>query len=105
MFAEYALPRGGACGATVADWNERAHPARSPATTKGRTMGTVARITTITARSEKSFEDAIREGIARSNKTLRKVSGAWVKEQKVEVSDGTITAWHVVLEITFVLDD
>lgn len=68
-------------------------------------MGTVARITTITARSEKSFEEAVRDGIARSNQTLRNVSGAWVKEQKVEVSNGTITAWHVVLEVTFVLDD
>lgn len=68
-------------------------------------MGTVARITTITARSEKSFEDAIREGLSRSNQTLRNVSGAWVKEQKVEVSDGVIKAWHVVLEVTFVLDD
>lgn len=68
-------------------------------------MATVARVTTITSRSGKSFEDAIREGIARSNKTLRNVSGAWVKEQKVEVADGGITSWQVVLEVTFVLDD
>jgi flavin-binding protein dodecin len=33
------------------------------------------------------------------------VSGAWVKEQKVEVSGGKIVAWRVVLEVTFVLDD
>lgn len=68
-------------------------------------MTTVARVTTITCRSTKSFEDAIREGVARASKTLRNVSGAWVKEQKAEVSDGTITAWQVTLEVTFVLDD
>jgi flavin-binding protein dodecin len=45
------------------------------------------------------------EGIARSNKTLRNVSSAWVKEQKVEVADGTIAARLVTLEVTFVLDD
>jgi hypothetical protein len=68
-------------------------------------MTTVARVTTITARSTKSFEDAASEGVARANKTLRNVSGAWVKEQKIEVVDGAITAWQVTLEVTFVLDD
>jgi len=65
----------------------------------------VARVTTLSIRSDTSFEDAIASGIARANKTLRGVSGAWVKEQKVEVSDGAITSWEVVIEVTFVLDD
>lgn len=68
-------------------------------------MATVARVTTITSRSETSFEDAVREGVARANATLRNVSGAWVKEQKVDVSGGAIAAWQVTLEVTFVLDD
>lgn len=66
--------------------------------------GTVARITELSARSDTSFEDAIRIGVERAAETLRNVSGAWVKEQKVEVTDGVITAWQVVIEITFVLD-
>ncbi|TFC04868.1 dodecin family protein [Cryobacterium mannosilyticum] len=65
----------------------------------------VARVTTLSIRSDTSLEDAIASGIARANKTLRGVSGAWVKEQKVEVSDGAITSWEVVIEVTFVLDD
>lgn len=68
-------------------------------------MATVARVTTITARSETSFEDAVQVGIARSNETLRNVSGAWVKEQQVAVENGAIAAWQVTLEVTFVLDD
>ena len=68
-------------------------------------MTTVARVTTITARSTNSFEEAAREGVERANKTLRNVSGAWVKEQKMEVSGGAITAFQVTLEVTFVLDD
>ena len=66
---------------------------------------TVARITTISARSSESFDDAIREGVERAHSTLRNVSGAWVKEQKVECADGAITGFSVVLEVTFVLDD
>lgn len=68
-------------------------------------MSTVARITSISSRSETSFDDAVRGGIERASATLRNVSGAWVKEQKVDVTDGTITGYQVVLEITFVLDD
>lgn len=68
-------------------------------------MSSVARVTTITVRSETSFEDAVAAGVARASETLRNVSGAWVKEQKVEASDGRITAWSVTLEVTFVLDD
>ncbi|UWF77605.1 MULTISPECIES: dodecin family protein [Microbacterium] len=64
----------------------------------------VARVTTITARSTESFEAAIQEGVSRANETLRNVSGAWVKEQQVIVVDGGITEWQVTLEVTFVLD-
>ncbi|HEY9411154.1 MAG TPA: dodecin family protein [Jiangellaceae bacterium] len=66
--------------------------------------GSVARITHISARSDSSFEDAVRVGTDRANATLRNVTGAWVKEQKVEVSDGQIVGWRVVLEVTFILD-
>ena len=65
----------------------------------------VARVTTLSANSKTSFDDAIKEGITRASKTLRGVSGAWVKEQKVEIADGKVVAWHVVLEVTFVLED
>jgi len=67
-------------------------------------MGSVARITNLSARSEKSFDDAVAVGIQRANETLRNVTGAWVKDQKVEVSDGKITSYQVAMEVTFVLD-
>ncbi|MCH1883344.1 dodecin family protein [Agrococcus sp. ARC_14] len=68
-------------------------------------MASVARITTISARSEQSFEDAISQGIARANETLRGIEGAWVKDHVVNIKDGTITSWQVTMELTFVLDD
>jgi flavin-binding protein dodecin len=66
---------------------------------------TVARVTEISVSSPKSFEDAVSTGIDRAGKTLRKVSGAWVKEQKVVVADGKITGYNVNLLVTFVLED
>lgn len=67
-------------------------------------MGSVARVSTITARSETSFEDAIRVGIDRATQTLRNITGAWVKEQEVTIENGAISQWEVVLEVTFVLE-
>jgi flavin-binding protein dodecin len=67
-------------------------------------MATVAKVSTITARSETSFEDAIASGLARANKSLRNISGAWVKEQKVELDNGVVRAWQVTMEVTFVLE-
>jgi len=68
------------------------------------TMGSVARITQLSSRSETSFEDAVRGGIEKAATTLRNITGAWVKDQKVEVTDGRISAYQVVLEVTFVLE-
>jgi dodecin len=65
----------------------------------------VATVTEISAVSEKSFEDAIQQGIARANKTLRNVESAWVKDQNVMIEDGNIKGYKVNLEITFVLED
>lgn len=66
---------------------------------------TVAKITEIQASSPKSFDDAMKIGIARANKTLRNITGAWVKSQKVEVSEGKVTAYRVLLKVSFVLKD
>jgi dodecin len=65
----------------------------------------VARVTEISAISDTSFEDAIKEGIARATSTLRGVQGAWIKDMNVMISDGNITGYKVNLEITFVLED
>ncbi len=66
---------------------------------------TVAKITEIQASSKKSFEDAMTQGIARAHKTLRNLSGAWVKSQKVVIENGKITEYRVLLKVSFVLSD
>ena len=65
----------------------------------------VARVTELSCTSTDSFEDAIKQGIERANKTLRQVRSAWVKEQRVIVDrDGGIEFQANIL-VTFVLDD
>ena len=65
----------------------------------------VARITEIIAASDKGFDDAVEKGVERACKTLNKVQGAWVQDQKVTVKDGKIDEYRVTLKVTFVLDD
>ncbi len=65
----------------------------------------VARVIEITATSEKSFEDAIQQGVARAAKTIRQIKSAWVKEQEVQIKDQEIVSYRVNLMVTFVLED
>jgi dodecin len=64
----------------------------------------VAKVIEITSTSTKSFEDAIEKGIAKADKTLKNIEGAWIKEQKVKVTNGKIDAYRVNMLVTFVLD-
>lgn len=65
----------------------------------------VAKVTEISSSSSVSFDDAIKQGIERANKTLSQLKGAWVSEMKVDVDDGVITTYRVNLKVTFVLKD
>lgn len=65
----------------------------------------VAKVTEITSTSKKSFEDAINSGINRANKTLKNVTGAWIKSQKVDITKGKITDYRVNMKVTFILND
>jgi flavin-binding protein dodecin len=65
----------------------------------------VARVTEMIASSEKSFGDAVKVGVARACKTLKNVSGAWVKDQKVVIVKNKIVEYRVGLKVTFVLEE
>ena len=64
----------------------------------------VAKIIEISSTSTESFHDAVEKGIAKAMKSLSNVQGAWVKDQKVVVENGSITEYQVILKATFVLD-
>lgn len=65
----------------------------------------VARVTELSCTSTESFEEAVRQGIDRANKTLRQVRSVWIKEQRVNIArDGTLE-FQVNVLLTFVLED
>ena len=66
----------------------------------------VAKVSEIIASSPKSFDDALKVGVARAHKTLKNVKSAWIESQQVNLDDkGQILEYRVQLKITFVLDD
>lgn len=65
----------------------------------------VARVSELSVSSNKSFEDAIQQGIDRATKTLRNVRSAWIKEQSVSIENDRVSEYKVNMLITFVLDN
>ena len=66
----------------------------------------VAKVSEIIASSPKSFDDAIKAGVARAQKTLKNLKSAWVENQQIKLGeDGQIIEYRVQLKITFVLDE
>ena len=63
----------------------------------------VAKVIEVISKSKISFEDAIEQGVSRASETVKEVTGAWVKDQSVEVSNGKSVSYTVMLKITFVL--
>jgi flavin-binding protein dodecin len=70
----------------------------------GRRAIAVAHVVEISATSPQGFEDALRQGLERANRTLRGVTSAWIKEQRVKLQDGRIREYQVDIQVTFVLE-
>jgi dodecin len=65
----------------------------------------VAKVIEIIAGSKTSFEHAVETGVARATDTLHDVTGAWVKDQSVVVSNGKVTEYRVTMKVTFIMKD
>ena len=65
----------------------------------------VAKVSEISSSSTKSFEDAIASGLKRFSRTVEGVQEAWVHEQKVKLSGGSIAEYRVMMKVTFIVKD
>ena len=66
----------------------------------------IARVTEIKSSSTKSFDDAIKLGIARAQKTLTKVQSAWIENQEILLDKkGQIAEYRVQMKVTFILEE
>lgn len=65
----------------------------------------IAKNIEVSSTSTVSFEDAIKKGIAEVTGSLRNVKGAWIKEQKVDIDNGQISRFVVMMVVTFVIEN
>jgi len=63
----------------------------------------VAKVTEIISSSNKSFDDAVENGVKRASKTLKDVKSVWIKEQKAMINDGKISENRVTMKVSFIL--
>ena len=63
----------------------------------------IARTTEIVASSPDGFKAAMKEGVARANKTLDNLTGAWVQDQELVLDGGKIKEYRVRMKVTFIL--
>jgi len=61
----------------------------------------VAKVIEIVANSDRSFDDAIEQGLAEAASSLRGISGLEVRNWTADVEDNRITRYKVTLHIAF----
>jgi len=67
-------------------------------------MGSIAKMIEISSDSEKSFDDALKLGIAEARESLRNVQSVWIKDQEVLVSEGRPEIYRLHLKVTFKIE-
>jgi dodecin len=63
------------------------------------------KMTEIVGTSEKSFADAVREGVKRASKTLRNCDWFEVVEERGRITGSDVAEFQVTMKIGFRLDD
>lgn len=64
----------------------------------------VAKTIEISSESEKSFDDAVRSGIAKAASSVQNIESAWIKDQIVLAKDGKVRGYRVHMHVTFRLN-
>jgi dodecin len=65
---------------------------------------TVCSVSTLTANSPVSFQDALEQGFARANKTLRGIENIEVVREWANIEKGRIKSYEVELKVIFSLE-
>jgi len=63
----------------------------------------VAKTIEIISTSSTSFEEAVKQGVAKASETVEGVQGAWIKDTEVAVSGNQVSEWRVRMKITFLV--
>jgi flavin-binding protein dodecin len=61
----------------------------------------IVKVIEVIASSEKSIEDAIKNGVKEVSKTVRNIDSVYVKDIKAHVKGNKIISWGVICNLSF----
>lgn len=64
----------------------------------------IVKVIEVIASSDKSFDDAVKQAVKETSKTIRNIDSIWVKDMKVHVKDGKIKSYGVICKVSFRLE-
>jgi len=67
-------------------------------------MAKVLKVIEVLAESSSSYEEAIKNAVESTSKSVRHVRSAYVNEQSVTVKDGKVDKFRVNVKVTFEVD-
>ncbi len=65
----------------------------------------IMKVIEISASSPKSFEDAIQEGLKRTEKTLQNISFAKIKKHFITIEDNRVKEFCVTMKVKFTVHE
>ncbi|MEO7924454.1 MAG: dodecin family protein [Chitinophagaceae bacterium] len=65
----------------------------------------IVKVIEVIASSDKSFDDAVKQAVKETSKTIRNIDSVWVKDMKAHVKDGKIKSYGVICKVSFRLDN
>lgn len=65
----------------------------------------IVKVIEVIASSDNSFDDAVREAVKETAKTVRNIDSVWVKSMKVQVKDGELKSYGVVCKVSFRIEN
>jgi dodecin len=65
----------------------------------------IVKVIEVIASSDKSFDDAVKQAVKETSKTIRNIDSVWVKSMKAHVKDGKIKSYGVICKVSFRLDN
>ncbi|HWR34024.1 MAG TPA: dodecin family protein [Chitinophagaceae bacterium] len=65
----------------------------------------IVKVIEVIASSDTSFDDAVKEAVNETAKTVRNIDSVWVKDMKVHVKDGEIKSYGVICKVSFRVDN
>ena len=65
----------------------------------------IAKVVHIVSTSDKSFDDAVQQGVVKAAKTIRGISGVKVTDWTATVQKDKITKYKVTMDVAFAVEN